>query len=423
MPSAISSPANFGDCNAGDSDDNDSVQLLHRTDEDMYDFEKIARYDLCVEEDNYARPNQQSLKEGIQQTDEKITGCKKRVTKGKLTEGEKTQDGTVDGKLLSPLTDGLSQYITSPLEKEIAPQMDRYVTQQKLTEGKKACSLKASSTTEPARGSKRRHRGLGNRIKSDDKQTPESDSLTESFPESDSIASQDRLERNMHLLSEKLFNLENTSKAFSNETDDSTVESQSSVKEICNSANMFRDSTLLPQRKRKNVQNDMKNKILKDFSSNSDSGFNLKSKSKKKSGESPELQKNTATLTSTLSTLGKDRKSKRTKQAIDEKSSLQQSKESKKLKSPERRMDADILISESPPKMMNFERNFYTEGPSLYFNDNSSNDSDNSSTEVDREQTNKVLVSAILRMQRAVQYEGTSDAGTSSPSLSGISQV
>lgn len=45
---------NFGDLNNIvflDEDDN-RVRFLYRIDDDMYDFERIVRYDLCVEEED-----------------------------------------------------------------------------------------------------------------------------------------------------------------------------------------------------------------------------------------------------------------------------------------------------------------------------------------------------------------------------------
>lgn len=85
-------------------------------------------------------------------------------------------------------------------------------------------------------------------------------------------------------------------------------------------------------------------------------------------------------------------------------------------------MDADRLISESPNKFDNIKNPHIGES-CLYFNDHS-NESDNSSTVMnDRQQTNKVIMSAILRMQQVVQCQDTSDAEASSPSLLGINEV
>lgn len=86
-------------------------------------------------------------------------------------------------------------------------------------------------------------------------------------------------------------------------------------------------------------------------------------------------------------------------------------------------MDADRLISESPNKIDSIQNSPMGES-CLYFNDDLSNDSDNSSTVMDdRKQTNQVIMSAILRMQQAIQCQDTTDTDASSPSLSGINEV
>lgn len=147
----------------------------------MYDFERIARYDLCVEEeDMYVTmfqqnpdliTNQHLSKTDNQQQSENETDFKipkNIISKRKRKNEERDEDKRDQGKnLLSPLTEESSQNspsdITTPNVKHtltnslITPQMNESLMQRKLEEVKKApqkakaFSPKASSGTEPVK--------------------------------------------------------------------------------------------------------------------------------------------------------------------------------------------------------------------------------------------------------------------------------
>lgn len=463
VPSKTSSPENFGDLsNTASSDEDDNrARLFHRTDDDMYDFERIARYDLCVEEeDMYVTmfqqnsgftTNQHLSKTDNQQQSENETDFKipkNVISKRKRKNEERDEDKREQGKnLLSPLTEESSQNspadITTPTVKHalinslITPQMNESLMQQKLEEVKKApqkakaFSPKSSSRTEHVRKSTRRSISSGTSKKCNvEKETSDSESLsvtplTESLPsENESIASQcsqGDVEEIANVLRTKkktlgyAYSLKNPEK--------STLERNSFAEYKCKATNFEKKIKTQQKRKRRGQRTEAeKPQDAYSTSSSSESSSSLKEHLEKRHKMPQLCNIHQTNIKPPLSANKPARRSSKDQKEIEENSSPKRCKKSKKVKSPVGRMDADRLISESPNKFDNIKNSHIGES-CLYFNDHS-NDSDNSSTVMnDRQQTNKVIMSAILRMQQVVQCQDTSDAEASSPSLLGINEV
>ncbi|XP_061163988.1 uncharacterized protein LOC133173084 [Saccostrea echinata] len=458
LSSTLLSQTNSGDFNTANSDDEDNgVQLLCRTDEDMYDFEKIASYGLCVEEEDiYANQNRyipenwklasvnETTNESIQQSNEKISDFKippNRVIKKKKG-AKQLKVKNDDGKLLSPLTEGFKNSpvaVTTPQTGErqkteflITPQMNEVLVEHKLQEAKKtpkknkADSPKSTSRT----GSVRKNRGQGldpeERKVSDEKQSSDTDSLsitplTESLSSgAESIVSpnpniQDGVERCMNVLSEKLQRMHGTENV-TIPKDDAWLAPERGDATVMKSMSSYsmKNFALLPQKRRRC----QKQKDLHSPSEVSESSIEKKENVVKKPRQPNQNKKIKQKLKSSTSSDERKTKTKRTKRKVEENKSPKPCKATRKVKSPVGRMDADKLISESPNKI-DFNKNSHTEELSPYF----TGDSDSSSTADDIRPTNKVLMTAILRMQRAVQCPEISDTEASSPCLSGISQL
>lgn len=428
----------------------------------MYDFERIARYDLCVEEeDMYVTMFQQnpdliinqhlSKTDNQQQSENEIDFKipKNIISKRKRKNEERDEDKRDQGKnLLSPLTEESSQNspsdITTPNVKHtltnslITPQMNESLMQRKLEEVKKApqkakaFSPKASSGTEPVRKSTRRSISSGTSKKSDvEKETSDSESLsvtplTESLQsENESTASQcsqGDIEETAKVLCTKKKNLGNSNSLRNPEK--STLERNSFADYKCKATNLEKKINPLQKRKRRG-QHMVAEKPQDAYytSSSSESSSSLKENLEKRHKMPKLCKKDQTNIKPPLSANKPERQSRKEQREIEENSSPKPCKKSKKVKSPVGRMDADRLISESPNKIDSIQNSPMGES-CLYFNDDLSNDSDNSSTVMDdRKQTNQVIMSAILRMQQAIQCQDTTDTDASSPSLSGINEV
>ncbi|XP_062590318.1 uncharacterized protein LOC134251912 isoform X2 [Saccostrea cucullata] len=452
LSSTLPPQTNSGDFNTANSDDEDnSVQLLCRTDDDMYDFEKIASYGLCVEEEDiYTNQNRyipddwkqasvnETTNESIQQSNEKNSEFKipqnREIKKKKGAKQIKERKD--DGKLLSPLSEGSKNSptaITTPQTEErqergflITPHMNEVLVEQKLQEAKKtpkknkAESPKSTSRTGSVR-KKRGQDGLDSEKRKDEKHSSDTDSLsvmplTESVSSgAESVASpniQDGVERYMNVLSEKLQRMHGTENVKETIPEDGACLSERGDGKVMKNKSSYsmKNFALLPQKRRKGK----KQKDLHYPSEMSESSTETKENVVKK----PRCHQDKRTkrnLERSSSSDERKARTKRTKQQVVKNKSPKPCKTTKKVKSPVGRMDADKLISESPNKIDN---NCNTEEPSLYFTAD-----DSSSSGDDIQPTNKVLMTAILRMQRAVQCQETSDTEAISPCLSGISQL
>lgn len=356
----------------------------------MYDFERIARYDLCVEEeDMYVTmfqqnpdliTNQHLSKTDNQQQSENETDFKipkNIISKRKKRKNEERDEDKRDqGKnLLSPLTEESSQNspsdITTPNVKHtltnslITPQMNESLMQRKLEEVKKApqkakaFSPKASSGTEPVRKSTRRSISSGTNKKSDvEKETSDSESLsvtplTESLQSENeptaSQCSQGDIEETAKVLCTKKKNLGNANSLRNPEK--STLERNSFADYKCKATHL--EKKINPRQRKRRGQHMVAEKPQDAYStsSSSESSSSLKENLEKRHKMPKLCKKDQTNIKPPLSANKPERQSRKEQREIEENSSPKPCKKSKKVKSPVGRMDADRLISESPNKI------------------------------------------------------------------------
>ena len=446
------------ECSTSTSDE-DNVQLLHRTDEDIYDFERIDNYELCVEnEDTYSnlfkptfdcRPNVQLHDSENEDTYDKNTCMpdfkvpqsmvykKKRIGD---TKGNKSEDKPQpDNNLLSPMTGESSENsaadFSTPMEKEkkildnslVTPQMHELSMQKKLEVANKTPKKNKAHFTEasikdapdvPVR-STRRSLSSETRQKTSDKENSDTESLavtplSESLASgSESFASQNfqggELDRNE--LSAKTQILE----SMENDSDPDEL--------ILKWESTHTNKQHRRKRRAKPKQSGrLRNLCSPSSTSSSDSAIQLDNKRKRKPRMPKECKKQKSNLEQMVSTQIQVTYKNKT-QIGDKNSPSRPSEESKMVKSPIGRMDADRLISESPNKIsMDYAQNSPLPDSCLYLNEDLSSDSNSSSFMIDKQPTNKVLLSAIFKMQQAVQYQdrNTSENENGSPHLNEV---
>lgn len=236
-----------------------------------------------------------------------------------------------------------------------------------------------------------------------------------------SQCSQGDIEETAKVLCTKKKNLGNANSLRNPEK--STLERNSFADYKCKATHL--EKKINPQQRKRRGQHMVAEKPQDAYStsSSSESSSSLKENLEKRHKMPKLCKKDQTNIKPPLSANKPERQSRKKQREIEENSSPKPCKKSKKVKSPVGRMDADRLISESPNKIDSIQNSPMGES-CLYFNDDLSNDSDNSSTVMDdRKQTNQVIMSAILRMQQAVQCQDTTDTDASSPSLSGINEV
>ena len=444
-------PGHIEECSTSTSDE-DNVQLLHRTDEDIYDFERIDNYELCVEnEDTYSnlfkptsdcRPNVQLHDSENEDTYDKNTCIpdfkvpqsmvykKKRIGDTKSNKSEDKPQP--DNNLLSPMTGESSENsaadFSTPMEKEkkildnslVTPQMHELSMQKKLEVANKTPKKNKAHFTEasikdapdvPVR-STRRSLSSETRQKTSDKENSDTESLavtqlSESLASgSDSFASENfqgvELDRNE--LSAKTQILE-------------SMENDSDPDELILKWESTRTNKHHRRKKRKRrakpKQSERLRNICSPSSTASDSAIQLDNKRKRKPRLPKECKKQKSNLEQMVPTQIQVAYKNKTKIG-DKNSPSRPSEESKIVKSPIGRMDADRLISESPNKMnMDYAQNSPLPDSCLYLNEDLSSDSNSSSFMIDKQPTNKVLLSAIFKMQQAVQAVQYQDRSTS----------
>ena len=439
------SPGHVGDCSTSTSDE-DNAQLLHRSDEDIYDFERIDDYELCVEkEDTYSnlfkptsdcRPNVQLHDSENQDTYDKDTcipdfKVPQSIVYKKI--GDTSEDKPQpDNNLLSPMTGKSSENsaadFSTPMEKEkkildsslVTPQMHEISMQKKLEVANKTPKKNKAHFTEvsikdapdvPVR-STRRSLSSETRQKSSDKENSDTESLSvtqlsESLASgSESFASQNFQggELDQNELSAKTQILE-------------SIENDSDPDELILK---WENTHTNKQHRRKRRAKPKKSERLRNLcspssTSSSDSAIQLDNKRKRKPRMPKECKKQKSNL---------EQIQVRDKTQIGDKNSPSRpSEESNIVKSPIGRMDADRLISESPNKIsMDNVQNSPLSDSCLYLNEDLSSDSNSCSFMIDKQPTNKVLLSAIFKMQQAVLYQdrSTSDYENASPHLNEV---